>query len=1016
MLKKVRDQLGRRDAGDINTSSPASIDQDLDEAISVLLGEGGTLPEQVGVWIKSILSDPPISFQDPEAKDWLRRDDVRTLLKDATLDLITGQPLDLRVAEAKRLYGVSAGESEWLGEPLFLYAVSFLGLSLKAKAGPDTRLLLAADNRRARQTSDQLDDIKAHIGSITAPNRGAGSAGPWSDVEFGADRGLAAALTGQTLGPGDVAACPRLVEADTLLGQLRQSGIARLAGIAGGGKSICLLQTARSLVANGWRVVRLDDPAAPSLALEESDRPTLHLIDDAHLMGLAQLRRLEESTSATRWLLSAHTTGDGKAMLPGTLHLDARRAVDTIAAGLTSDFERTYAAVRSLDDRIGKRMLDERLEDRLAAAAKATYPWQFCFILSGGWRRTKAMADSARAGGADILLAALAARQIAMRDAPCSPEDALALLGGIRSPDEIGKATSWLVGQRLLLSAADLRCPHQRFGSVLIHDVLHGQDAEGRAAVAAVLKRLLGDAEVPLAGIAALLRELRHGRQPLGWVHLIKPQWLDPALARCWSATDANDVRDSAFMLFEFHGYRSDDLDLYRANASIITRWVGEAPAGACYALGSLVNHIFNSDEALGAAIRDGIAPGRIAAEVGPSDHRRACDLLTLTRYIRGSWCKTWRTAFMMGLDRDAARLLVERWPGNLALSYAASFCCELINLDETFGLDLTEALLPAISDTIRGDPVESFHELDNIISRGLRTLDVLGVYVGKLAPDRRRKAIARQYAAVFALCPLGEIISASPKRDYQSCAMLLTFLHDYAPSAFAAAVGSIDWDRIERAVGEDWAIGSGDAEVLFGVAFAEKAARPAIEAVIARNIAQMPVLPSRIALMFPSLAIAQLEAGREVGFGSHWDWSAIVVSHCAAVRPEFLDRLLAPRIADFAAGLSQRHAGHFNEALLLVLVIADAAPPLFDALLAQIDVAKAEEGWVQALRGIEDQGERGARAEARQVVAFLIEKALARTDACGELARRLRRRFPVASLPSADTLAQQGPYKPIEY
>ncbi|HWV60387.1 MAG TPA: hypothetical protein VN034_07020 [Sphingopyxis sp.] len=1017
LLSAVTSELARRGAGDIAVSSPATIDQDFDEAIAMLMGEADTLPKQVVIWVKSRISEPPAQFHDPEAKDWLRRDDVRALLKRATLDLITIGTIDNHIEEAKELYATSSGEAGWYGEPLFIYAVSFIGLSLKAKASDDARLLLVAGNHRAERTAEKIAEIHELVRAgnaekdftIAAPSG-------WSEVEFVSDRGLSAALTGQMLGPADVSACPRLIEANTLLHQLEQANVARLAGAPGAGKSICMLQTARSLADKGWRVLRLDDPAAKLPAIEESDQPTLYLIDNAHLISASQINRLEEGCGPDRRLLSVHTTGEVKTTAPGTIHLDAKRAVRTIAAGFQADFARTFEAVRQLDDRVGNRMFDEPLEHRLELAARAQLPWQFCFILSGGWRRAASEAASARAVGADLILAALAARQIAARDASCSMDEAMALLGPLGSADEIKAAIAWLLERRLLLEPTDLRCPHQRFGSVLIREVLNGQDKAGRVAIAGMLRDILRNPAFPLSGLATLLSEISSGAQYRGWARIIEPEWLDTAIEQLWAARTPGEIHEAAWFALQLRSYRTDEMDIFRANADIIGAWIAQAPPQACYAVGDLVNHIFNTDEPFGAEIRDGIEPDAIAQHIFPGDHRRAHEILSMTKSIRGTWDAGWSARFMAGLDRDAVRSLIQTWPHDLGLSYAQSICEALTYMEEDFGLDLIEELAPAVAPIIERDPLESFHEIHDLFSFTLRVLDILRLFVGKNGPDARRKALARKYAKLFARAPLAAKISACERRDFQNCAMLLSFLQRANPAAYHDVIRQLDWEKIDATIGEDWRVGSGDGEVFLGMAFGDKVARPAIKAVIERNLDKIDRMPSRLALMFPDLAIKHLDAGRRIGFDSRWPIVAVLIVHFGAVRPDLLDQFISPEIEQLAADLSQPSPSFMNERLFFYRVLAAAAPDRLSDVLAQIDVEKARIGWTNALTGKQNTKERGKKREARQVAAFIIEQSIGRDDACGELARVLRKRYPAASIPNAKTIEPLPPFVPMKH
>ncbi len=344
---------------------------------------------------------------------------------------------------------------------------------------------------RALPSSDQIKEIRRSLVASTPGNDATSDAAAiWSEVRFQTARDLGPALMGRPLGPADVAACPVLPEAAALIADHERAGSARLAGVAGAGKSICALQVARQLHDRGWRVLRLTDPMANITGFDDGPVPALYIIDDAHLTRPALLRGLEENATAIRWILSTHTASAGKGILPGTVQLDAKRAVRVIADGLRVRLDTTMAAVRRVDDRVGDRPGDEQLEDRLGQAEKAEFPWQFCFILGGGWRRATAMASSARAAGADLVLAAAAILQLATRDARCAPEMVALLLDDALSASEFKVAVDWLVAQRLLLGQGDMRCPHQRLAGVLLDRILGGQDAKGRQVIARMLRKV----------------------------------------------------------------------------------------------------------------------------------------------------------------------------------------------------------------------------------------------------------------------------------------------------------------------------------------------------------------------------------------------------------------------------------------------------------------------------------------------------------------------------------------------
>src|SRR6185312_5588130 len=145
---------------------------------------------------------------------------------------------------------------------------------------------------------------------------------------------------------------------------------------------------------------------------------------------------------------------------------------------LRAALPRTLEAVRLADDDVGERMMSADLGDRLDHAENtADRPWQFCFVLGGGWRRSAQAADSARAANADLILAAAAMRQLASRDARAVPAEIAEVCKPAGIDDRtVNRGLQWLAKQRLIVGTGDCRTPHQRFASVVLNHVVQGQD------------------------------------------------------------------------------------------------------------------------------------------------------------------------------------------------------------------------------------------------------------------------------------------------------------------------------------------------------------------------------------------------------------------------------------------------------------------------------------------------------------------------------------------------------------
>jgi hypothetical protein len=852
-------------------------------------------------------------------------------------------------------------------------------------------------------------NMKAFMPRPTAPNV---ETFAWSELKFETTRDLGPALMGRPLGPADVTACPTLPEANLLITDLERAGSARLAGVPGAGKSICVLQVARQVFDRGWRILRLSDPNG-RLSFDTSPDPTLFIVDDAqNLPNPAFLRELEEGATTSRWVLSAFTIAESKSALPGTIHLDAKRAVRVIADGLRMTPETTLAAVRRADDRVGDRFLDERLDWRLDQAAKeAHYPWQFCFILGGGWRRASAVASSAREVGADLVLAAAAILQLATRDSRCSRDTLLRLLGDALPIGSIDGSINWLVEQRHLLADDDLRCPHQRLASVLLDYVLEGQVKEGRKTIARMFETVLGDNEMPLGGLSMLLRGLSTaGGHHRVWTWLVQPEHLAPVLARCWAATAPLDIRDACWVISTLHRYLSDHAGAIASQRDILVGWIEAAPEGACYAIGSVIGSVFGSDEPLGKSMVASVNPRALAHAISTASPMHAGEIADLITQMRAGENDAWKARYLENVDREACLRVVANWPRDAYLSVVADFCEHFSYYEPEYGFALIEALVPAIADRLRADPQEGFEEINDIVWNSLRLYDPLQIYVGKLAPTRRMLEVGRKICACWSPEDLAAKLSRSTQRTYQAAAGVLSFIQKASPKQFEATVLALDWEVIDRGIGTDWAESMDYARMLLGAAYALPAARTAIEALIERNELRIVTMSTHTAALAPGSALRHVAAGKRIALchNGHVDWGlgALVLWRLVKSDPTLIPALLEPHYGDLAAALSQPSPSFYNEALLFLRLLAQVEPAGLTRVLDQIEVAQAGLGWRTALLEPENKRRRrGRKLQARQVAAFLIHHALDREDAVGDLARRLRGKHPRQSSPLPKTI-----------
>jgi len=821
----------------------------------------------------------------------------------------------------------------------------------------------------------------------------------WELVSFAGQRDLGPALLGRGLGPADASACPRLQEADLVVAQLRRAFSARLVGGPGSGKSVCAYQAAADFAAAGWAVRRIRDPRTiGGLDTLPTDNPCLLLIDDAHLMPQSVLRPIEELADARRLVLSIHNGIEDGPLYRGAVVLDAKRAVKTIAAELLAHPEQTLAAVRRADDSVGLDHLEEPLERRIdQAATHSDRPWQFCFVLGGGWKRAKEAADAARAARADLVLAAAAIVQLAARDAQLSPTrlHAFCQQNGISNEDS-SRAVRWLVTHRLFLSEADCRCPHQRFALVVLGRILDGQDDAGMATISRMLSAVVSDVTYSIAGLRILLHELRFLGDFGRWTRLVPADSLEPLVARGWNASAPEDRAFAALLFSDLDAYVDGWYErIAEYYVPTIADWITTASPPAAYGLNDLQNSLRNHRADIAAQIVAAVNPVAIAESLSASTPETVDHLAELIRTVGWQRPDQWKVAFTRSFDRETAVVLARSWPSSAPFSAFAHFCAAINGWDDELGLAMVEAFLPTAQKAFADNPVSAFQKLQDIADRVLRLSDPLGVYVGKLAPNRRRLALGRAMCATLKPKTLAAQLSGTQRREFQDATLFFAFLKKAFNSKFRATVEAIDWPRIGRTIGENWASLSHQDEIFLTASYSSQRARALVTDLVTNNLDRIEKFAPRLAIMMPEVAIRHIEAGKLIRLGQHqhfdFQFAAILIAQIAQLRPDLVETVLAPFEAFAGEALSGQNSSWFRRTVMFVEVLREGAPASLQRILSAVDAEKAESGWVDSLR------KAGA---AQDAVALLIESALARDDAVGEMARKLRKKYPNRSKP----------------
>ena len=641
--------------------------------------------------------------------------------------------------------------------------------------------------------------------------------------------------------------------------------------------------------------------------------------------------------------------------------------------------------------------LGERLDNAENAADR---PWQFCFVLGGGWRRSKQEADSARAASADLILAAVAIRQMVSRDARALPAEIVEVCE--RAGIDTGTADQglkWLEKQRLIVGMADCRTPHQRFASVVLTRILEGQDEDGREKIATMIEGVLCDPQFPYAGLRVLLHELRFGSIEYSWTRLLGQQRVEATVARCWAA-EGSDRGFAALALSDLWYFaQGGATSVVGPHVATLANWISN-PSDGAYGFGRILNDLAQQDryvaeQAIAAA--DPIAIAMACSNVNPDTAYGLAKLLHSIAYINiDDFNATVRTA----LDRDKLREFAKHEAFLENAFIFSNFCASVVSWDENLALEMAELFVPTAQQVLAKDPVEGFNQLSHdFASTVLRVFDVLHVYVGKLKPTRRQWTIARRMCEKIEPNLVAKYISTVRPRLFQSAGFFLHFLCQSAPRKYEAVLRQLDWDKLDSVIGDDWANMPHDTQVLLSTLYLRPPTQHLVQKFIADRAGRVVHFPPRLMLMVPEAGLAHLAKGGFLRLAQYnhlsWDFGGIALAIIAEKLPDLVEQAVTPFVDNMARGVTNYNRDHTGPAEGLVRVVIEYAPAAWREVLAKLDPALAEKNLAECLKGDEDH---------RRTAAAVIESAITLDDPVGDMARRLRSRFPKASIAPTDT------------
>jgi hypothetical protein len=767
----------------------------------------------------------------------------------------------------------------------------------------------------------------------------------WTRITFEEQDDLIAALTGESLGPRNVRACPALAEVAEVVERLRTSGTAALLGESGSGKSMVAWHAAFLLHEEGWHIYLLTNAHAAVGEPPAADPRALLLIDNAQA---ATSTLVAPALASRRRAILVVSTSD----VPGyrlVTRMVPKRAVETIASAFRARGNELLPLLAKLDPDVGEKPLDVSIERAIDYAAKhSEYAWQFMFNLTGGQRRFAKALDGVRASPPlDKLLYAIAVHQLVARDAPCPLPSLTTLFESDPSlrGDAIQQAISTLASYvPLVRTYRGVATPHPRIAARVIETMYDG-DSLAASARRDVLWRVLLDPSASLRGINWVLAEIpvnvrRHFGLPLDVVsHLVD---------RCFASTDLGGC-----------GYVLASLMRHEAVWRIVIErkgniagWIERCSRDDAHGVESLINAVINADRQEASELIGCASPAAVAARINTSSPRDGYSVGGLLGRL-GFGSLEWRGQVAAQVDHE--RLIREYAACTEAdVGPACLFIKAIANFDQALSLQLAESVVPAVAQAMRANPLAGFREAQDVLWW------VLSFGPFGPEPDERQTAIARSICDGAGVEALANAFNATARRDWNGLDFLAAFVRAAAPALAAELSTRINVRPMLELFGEMARSGPYEVDhVLVALAFGEEY-EPA--ATVVRE-AYLPAgrLTARAAAIAPASAVAYIRSGGDIDLGlagglPDWGFAAAVLARVHEVDEDCARILLRGQVVPLADGLAYRQANGGEDASVFLQVAAQIDRAAVIDAFRSVDVELARDKWTQRSAGTSDE------------------------------------------------------------
>lgn len=771
----------------------------------------------------------------------------------------------------------------------------------------------------------------------------------WDEVHFSYQHDISYAIMGYRLTPADVEACPRFPQVERIIKQLEIVDYVILQGETGCGKSISIYQAAYDLYKKGWKVHQYKAAETLNVPLiPHNTDPSLYIIDDAQQLPEKTVEAIAEQARPNTKIIFAKTISS--IIQDDTILLTNKDAVRILYEDFLARKEDIIPIVHQCDKEVGINSLDLPIERRLKEASKAETPWQFNYILRGGWQTMRERYQAICAHhNCDLLATAIALFQIMQLDSNINYNWLCSYLQHFDNSlywdyDDL----QYLVGQKIVLSTDNVRIVHMESAAVIIAQFLQNTSARKREVLRAVIEASFIEKRVTPLGLVWLCNGVqRHSiyRCKDTFINEEMISFVFESLENVQTSQERVGIAFFIEIVFTLHDQKNGYWHFRRCE-TLFLDWITHADSKTAYAYSRLINTLYNTNK---------------------KQHRQFARKIDWTQVIQSMmteknpdlyvWGELFNRLTISLSKRENMSIATVLQPavdklGSItnisSISNLTEFLCSISHICNIHVHETVRKLTPVYAEYFKKNMSQSIELFDFHFFLYICGMSLLG---GHRATKEERKT-AELIVATLPETEFAAVFSSSLPRDWQRIHEIMSLVRRYDLKKSKKIVALVDTIKLSDTAANCWNCVHEIADICVALHIGDpRIARRFIES----NQDKIKIMYSPLAMIAPQCAIRVFRSGVSVDLltGHWWTVSFYALRELINEDEVTAKEILIANTSAIIDQINDVHAIDFqdNSFLAFLQLVRLYYVDVFHKITGAIDVQWITDNWEKSYR-----------------------------------------------------------------